>query len=174
MSQALDLVFSQSSLYLVWSDKFKIKNENLWACEGARMRTCIVKVYVDLRHCTRQHWLWHFGFGAGPWIACTDVWSFHSLLCNSAKRHIQTLQSARCSYSEQLRKLVWSLPVLAVYLPCWQAERFSSLKQSQGCLSLDCSSPGQCVACSSSTVIQQTSFTINKCISTWEKLYILT
>lgn len=59
------------------------------------MRTCIVKVCVDLHHCTRQHWLWHFGFGAGPWIACTDVWSFHSLLCNSAKRHIQTLQSAR-------------------------------------------------------------------------------
>lgn len=118
MSQALDLVFSHSSLYLIWSDTFQWSNDHFeeWQvifCDHVNERVHAYegkRLCVDLHHCTRRHWLWPFWFGAGPEIVCTDVWSFHSPLCNLAKRHINNTfklysRLSACKYSMQLKSV---------------------------------------------------------------------
>lgn len=143
MSQALDLVFSHSSLYLIWRDEDGLSNHNLITEEGFLMTVwisfsvwvhsqsemtfcaCICeKLQVNLHHCTRQRWLWPFWFGAGLGRVCTDVSSFRSLLCNFAEEHINNWF---VDHSHRRPYLVWNKKVLTPALiishgECWLYE----------------------------------------------------
>lgn len=138
ISQALDLVFSHSSLYLIYREVFSWRR-GVWRIIQVRLH-----IRVNLHRCTRLRWPWRSWFGAGPWTACTDVCSFHSQLCSWAETDRM--------WSQSLEESAWSWLVAA--LPCWPAEHFSLPEQSQGCLSPGCTSLGQYAACNSSTIVK--------------------
>lgn len=136
MSHAFDLVFSHSSLYLIWSN-----SNGLWHHSFVNKRgrvnlllncACLHKVWrqvihvsvrkINLHRCTKQHWLWLSGFGAGLGIVCTDALSSHSLLCNLTSGHMMYMftqcRSAACNWkvSEKLCCLLTLLTSWAFFL----------------------------------------------------------
>ena len=101
MSHAMDLVFSQSSLYLIWNHSMVYHLFHIIECVCVCERSpqvcvhvlsvarseCVcarVLVCVHEHHCTAQRWPWLLRSGAGPGIRCIGSWSSHNLICSSA------------------------------------------------------------------------------------------